>query len=87
MRVTIDYTGQGVGGRLSVSDVEAIMVDLLTVQQMHTMEFQTIKAKLDQTDGGVAVLEQRMDTLERKLDDVLISIHQLIHWATPPRPR
>lgn len=81
--MSINYSGHGVGGRLSVSDVEAIMVDLLTMQQMHTAEFHAIKGRMERTDAAIDNVNARLDSMERRLDDLLISMSQLLNWINP----
>ncbi|MBC7279720.1 hypothetical protein [Nocardioides sp.] len=81
--MSINYSGHGVGGRLSVSDVEAIMIDLLTMQQMHTAEFHAIKARAERTDASLDNINARLDSMERRLDDLLISMSQLLNWINP----
>ncbi|GGU16483.1 hypothetical protein [Nocardioides albus] len=81
--MSINYSGHGVGGRLSVSDVEAIMIDLLTMQQMHTAEFHAIKSRMERTDAAIEAVNARLDGVERRLDDLLISMSQLLNWIKP----
>jgi len=81
--MSMNYSGHGVGGRLSVSDVEAIMIDLLTMQQMHTAEFHAIKNRMERTDAAIDSVNARLDSVERRLDDLLISMSQLLNWANP----
>ncbi|EGD41376.1 hypothetical protein OG984_27675 [Nocardioides sp. NBC_00368] len=81
--MSMNYSGHGVGGRLSVSDVEAIMIDLLTMQQMHTAEFHAIKGRMERTDAAIDSVNARLDSVERRLDDLLISMSQLLNWINP----
>jgi len=81
--MSMNYSGHGVGGRLSVSDVEAIMIDLLTMQQMHTAEFHAIKNRMERTDASIDSVNARLDSMERRLDDLLISMSQLLNWINP----
>ena len=81
--MSMNYSGHGVGGRLSVSDVEAIMIDLLSIQQMHTAEFHAIKSRMERTDAAIDSVNARLDSVERRLDDLLISMSQLLNWANP----
>ena len=81
--MSMNHSGHGVGGRLSVSDVEAIMIDLLTMQQMHTAEFHAIKSRAERSDAALDHLNTRLDNVERRLDDLMLSMSQLISWINP----
>ncbi|MGH3352179.1 MAG: hypothetical protein ACRDPS_16035 [Nocardioides sp.] len=81
--MSMNYSGHGVGGRLSANDVEAIMIDLLTMQQMHTAEFHALKSRMERTDATLDNVNARLDSMERRLDDLMISMSQLINWINP----
>ena len=81
--MSMNHPGHGVGGRLSVSDVEAIMIDLLTMQQMHTAEFHALKSRMERTDATLNNVNARLDSMERRLDDLMISMSQLLNWINP----
>ncbi|TQL67509.1 hypothetical protein FB381_1386 [Nocardioides albertanoniae] len=81
--MSMNHSGHGVGGRLSVSDVEAIMIDLLTMQQMHTAEFHAIKSRSERSDAALDDVNARLDNMERRLDDLMLSMSQIINWINP----
>ncbi|MBB3088463.1 tetrahydromethanopterin S-methyltransferase subunit G [Nocardioides albus] len=59
------------------------MIDLLTMQQMHTAEFHAIKSRMERTDAAIEAVNARLDGVERRLDDLLISMSQLLNWIKP----